>query len=88
MSICTNESTTKIGKLSSRELNICTNLGQIRENIGVHTVCKSMLQGQSDKPTCNQEQVIMPINQAFKIYLILLHEVHVSKYVKCFIKQH
>ena len=33
MSICTSESTTKIAKLSSRELNICTNLGQIRENI-------------------------------------------------------
>ena len=33
MSICTNESTTKIAKLNSRELKICKNLGQIRENI-------------------------------------------------------
>ena len=37
MSICTNESTTKIAKLNSRELKICKNLGQIRENIGVYS---------------------------------------------------
>ena len=30
MSICTNESTTKIAKLNSRELKIYKNLGQIR----------------------------------------------------------
>ena len=39
MSICTNESTTKIAKLYSRELKICKNLGQIRENIGVYSMC-------------------------------------------------
>ena len=42
MSICTNESTTKITKLNSRELKICKNLGQfakisVRENIGVYS---------------------------------------------------
>ena len=37
MSICTNESTTKIAKLNSRELKMCKNLGQIRENIGVYS---------------------------------------------------
>ena len=38
MSICTNESTTKIAKLNSREQKMCKNLGQIRENIGVYSI--------------------------------------------------
>ena len=41
MSICTNESTTKIQKLNSRELKICKNLGQIRENIGAYSTLQS-----------------------------------------------
>ena len=64
MSICTNESTTKIAKLSSRELKICTNLGQIRENICTRKYWRIQYMGPTVKP-CLEAHMDMILSEVF-----------------------